>query len=520
MSPPAPEFTEERARFERLLADLSARFVNLPPAAVDQEIEQSLQQIVETLDVDRSTLMEFSENGKELITTHQWARAGIPRDMLRVAEDETQWYTRTLLRGETIAYSRLPEDLPEEAVAEKEYCATTGLRSNLTVPLKVSGRPLAALAIGCFGRVRLWPAELIPRVRLFGEVFSNALARRNHAMALEEALAEVSGLKARLEEENLYLRKEADARSRATLGILGESAAIKKSLVQAEQVAQSDATVLLLGETGTGKELLARMIHTLSTRKDRTMIRVNCAALPSTLIEAELFGRERGAYTGALARQMGRFEVADGSTLFLDEIGDLPLELQAKLLRVLEQGEFERLGSSRTRRVDVRVIAATNRDLGGMVGEAKFRQDLYYRLNVFPITVPPLRVRPEDIPLLVWAFVREFAQSQGKTFETVPGRTMDALQRYSWPGNVRELRNIIERAVILSPGPTLHVELPASLDQPAFADTTLEANERRHILAVLDTVRWRIRGEGGAAQRLGLKPTTLESRMRKLGIKR
>ena len=250
------------------------------------------------------------------------------------------------------------------------------------------------------------------------------------------------------------------------------------------------------------------------------MIRLNCAALPPTLIEAELFGRERGAYTGALARQMGRFEVADSSTIFLDEIGELPLELQAKLLHVLERGEFERLGSSKTMRVDVRVIAATNRDLTAMVRAGKFREDLFYRLNVFPITVPPLRARLDDLPLLVWSFVREFAPAQGKTFEQIPKRTMEALQRYAWPGNVRELRNVIERAIILSPGPILHVEPPTSPMQEVAAEMTLEAVERRHIVAVLDQVRWRIRGEGGAAQRLGLKPSTLESRISKLGIKR
>jgi transcriptional regulator with GAF, ATPase, and Fis domain len=249
------------------------------------------------------------------------------------------------------------------------------------------------------------------------------------------------------------------------------------------------------------------------------MMKVNCAALPPSLIEAELFGRERGAYTGALARQSGRFEVADGSTIFLDEIGDLPLELQAKLLRVLEHGEFERLGSTRTLRVDVRVVAATNRDLSAMVRTGAFREDLYYRLNVFPITVPPLRARPEDIPLLVWTFVREFAQAQGKTIDQIAKQSMERLRRYLWPGNVRELRNIIERATILSAGPTLHVDLPTPLDSKA-PGMTLEEVERRHIIAVLDEVRWRIRGDGGAAQRLGLKPSTLESRMRKAGIKR
>src|SRR4030095_13196540 len=237
-------------------------------------------------------------------------------------------------------------------------------------------------------------------------------------------------------------------------------------------------------------------------------------------IEAELFGRERGAYTGALAKQMGRFELADGSTIFLDEIGELPLELQAKLLHVLERGEFERLGSSRTIRADVRVIAATNRDLAGMVRAGRFREDLYYRLNVFPIVTPPLRARLEDVPLLVWAFVRELAPTQGKTFEQIPKRTMEALQCHTWPGNVRELRTGIEGAIILSPGPILHVELPPTApERETPAQMTLEAIERRHIASVLEEVRWRIRGGGGGAQRLGMKPSTLESRIIKLGMK-
>jgi formate hydrogenlyase transcriptional activator len=487
--------SDDGVAFERLLADLSARFVNLAPDEVGREIENGLRLVVRTLDVDRSTLMEFSEDENALVTTFQWASDGVPRDPGGEISDASSWYGSTLLRGEIVNFSRLPDDLPDDAVPERAYCATHGLRSNLTIPLKLSGRPTAALAIGCFGRERQWPDDLIPRIRLLGEVFLNALARRNQALCLERALAEVRALKAQLEEENLYLRK-------------------------AEQVAPTDAAVLLLGETGTGKELLARTIHALSTRRSRTMIRLNCAALPPTLIEAELFGRERGAYTGALARQMGRFEVADASTIFLDEIGELPLELQAKLLHVLERGEFERLGSSKTMRVDVRVIAATNRDLTAMVRAGKFREDLFYRLNVFPITVPPLRARLDDLPLLVWAFVREFAPAQGKTFEQIPRRTMDALQRYAWPGNVRELRNVIERAIILSPGPILHVEPPASPLQESSVEMTLEAVERRHIIAVLDQVRWRIRGDGGAAQRLGLKPSTLESRISKLGIKR
>jgi len=513
--PPA----DEALRFERLLADLSSRFVNLPPSEVDHQIEEGLRQIVEALDVDRSGLAEFSGDGKEFIVTHSWAREGYFR-LTGIVISEYPWYTGKLLKGETLAFSRLAKDSWGGDGREKELAASFRFRAHLSIPLRVSGRPLGALSIACFRHERVWPAEVIPRLRLLGEVFANALARRNQSVSLEQALAEVRELKARLEEENLYLRKEIDVAARAGSGIVGESEAIKRTLVQVGQVAPTDAAVLLLGETGTGKELLAWSIHGLSARRGRTMMKVNCAALPPSLIEAELFGRERGAYTGALARQSGRFEVADGSTIFLDEIGDLPLELQAKLLRVLEQGEFERLGSTRTIRVNVRVIAATNRDLAAMVRAAAFRQDLYYRLNVFPITVPTLRARPEDIPLLVWAFVREFAQAQGKTIEQIPKRSMEALQRYLWPGNVRELRNIIERATILSTGPTLHVDLPDPLDPKASSGETLEAVERQHIIAVLEEVRWRIRGAGGAAQRLGLKPTTLESRIRKAGIKR
>jgi len=291
-------------------------------------------------------------------------------------------------------------------------------------------------------------------------------------------------------------------------------------LLQAKQVAPTDSTVLILGETGTGKELLAREIHDLSPRKDRPMIKLNCAALPATLIEAELFGREKGAYTGAVSRQIGRFEAANGSTIFLDEIGELPLELQAKLLRVLQEGQIERLGSNIPVKVDVRVIAATNRDLAQSVKEGRFRQDLFYRLNVFPIMLPPLRQRKEDVPLLVWSIVREFGKSFGKNIESISRKNMDALELYPWPGNIRELRNVIERAMILNNGPTLVVDLPNSQSQAAPPSLSLQSVERAHILAVLERTGWRVRGKNGAAELLELNPSTLCSRMRKLAIKR
>ena len=337
--------------------------------------------------------------------------------------------------------------------------------------------------------------------------------------ALRQALAEVERLSDQLRAENVYLRKEVDS----TFGIsaVGQSAAIRRVQEQVRQVAQTDATVLLLGETGAGKEVFASQIHDLSRRRGRAMVRVNCAAIPATLIESELFGRERGAYTGALARQIGRFEMADHSTIFLDEIGDLPLDVQVKLLRVLEDRQIERLGSTRAVKIDTRIIAATHRDLEKRIDADQFREDLYYRLNVFPIRVPPLRERTEDIPMLVWRFVEEFSNAFGKRIESITKDNMELLQRYSWPGNVRELRNLVERALIASSGPRLTIALPATTSAAATRRSLKLADvEKEHIKSVLDGSRWRIRGAGGAAEQLGMKATTLETRMAKLGLQR
>jgi len=336
---------------------------------------------------------------------------------------------------------------------------------------------------------------------------------------LQARLAEIEELKGRLEQENIYLQEEIKLLVEHT-EIVGQSQAIKKILTLAEQVAKTDSTVLLLGETGTGKELLARGIHSMSSRKERPLVTVNCASLPPTLIESELFGREKGAYTGALTKMVGRFEVANGSTLFLDEIGELSLDLQSKLLRVLEEGKFERLGSTKTVHVNVRIIAATNRDVAREVKEGRFRKDLYYRLNVFPIAIPPLRERPEDIPLLIWAFVKEFQKRMGKEIESIPRKNVEALQAYPWPGNVRELRNVIERAMIVSSGKTLVVQLPKLASSETENTPSLEDTERRHIVSVLEKTGWRVAGKAGAAEILGLNRSTLLSKMKKLGIRR
>ncbi len=363
------------------------------------------------------------------------------------------------------------------------------------------------------------PVEIRSLVREACERCRLVLENRRLAVALQDANAALEKRKEQLERENVYLRQEIGPKHDYQ-DIVGKSAAIGRVLRLAEQVAALDATVLVTGETGTGKELMARAIHEHSGRRGRTMVKVNCAALPSSLIDAELFGREKGAYTGALSRQIGRFELADGSTLFLDEIGELSPALQAKLLRVLQEGQFERLGSSETHSVDVRIIAATNRDLAKMIEQGKFREDLYYRLNVFPIEVPPLRERREDIPALVWSFVKELGESMGKSIERISAGDMEALTLAPWPGNIRELRNLMERSLILCEGTTLKLEQPR---YPASADAnalTLDEVQRRHILVVLERTHWRIRGQGGAAQQLGLKPTTLEARLKKLGLER
>ena len=341
--------------------------------------------------------------------------------------------------------------------------------------------------------------------------------------ALKDALKEVERLKDQLEEENIYLRQEIKLTHNFE-EILSQDAGFKAALSHVEQAAPTDATILILGETGTGKELIARAIHNLSPRKNRPLVKVNCAALPANLIESELFGHEKGSFTGAIAQKIGRFELAHNGTIFLDEIGELPLDLQVKLLRVLQEGEFDRLGSAETIRVDVRVIAATNRDLGKEVREGAFREDLFYRLNVFPVHVPPLRDRKDDIPILVEHFLRRYCKKTGRVIDVIPQKTMDTLQAYHWPGNVRELENIIERAVILSRGKRLELgdwfaaepDIPASDAEIA----TLEELERNHILHVLKLTRWRVSGPKGAAKILDINPQTLVSRMKKLGIER
>lgn len=509
---------DERLRFEVLLSQLSSTFVNLPATEIDTKICDGLKDIVEFLGFDRSAISEFSPDQTKLYRTHHYTLPGIPMAPEDTLADLLPQWVKSIRRG--ISSFSDPAELPAKSWREKEFCERLGYKSIISIPLMVGGAILGAVVFTSSRSERKWPEDIIRRLRLVGEIFASALERKRAEQKLEKAFLEIKELKDRLEVENIYLRDEIGVMHKHE-EIIGQSAAIRKTLNQLEQVAGTESTVLILGETGTGKELLARAIHNLSSRKGKAMVKVNCAALPATLIESELFGREKGAYTGALTKQIGRFEAAHGSTIFLDEIGELPLELQAKLLRVLQEGQFERLGSNQTITTDVRVITATNRDLAQAVREGKFREDLYYRLNVFPISVPPLRDRREDIPVLVWAFVKEFAGIMGKTVESISKSCMDGCRRYAWPGNVRELRNVVERAVILCKGTTLRIDLPGAAGSPTSSHaTTLEDMERQHIVSVMENAGWRVRGKGGAAEILGLKPTTLDSRLQKLGIRR
>ncbi|QQO56866.1 MAG: sigma 54-interacting transcriptional regulator [Thiohalocapsa sp. PB-PSB1] len=524
---------QAQLRFETLLAEVSAGFVNPSPEDIDAEIDGALAKIGTLFAADRVFIVRFSRapTGTEGALTLGWAAPGVPRTDPhlngRLFDESFPWITARLREGRVFV---LPMDeFPAQAVAERNYVRKAGIASSILLPLTVGGIVGGAVILDSFDRHRRWDRLLAQRLRVLGEIIASALQRKQDMAArqaaeqdLTRALAQVRQLKERLEAENLLLREEIELHQ-SHEALTGDGQAMRQLKSRIERVAPTGSTVLILGETGSGKELVANALHRLSGRRDRPLIKVNCAALPETLIEAELFGREKGAYTGALTRQIGRFEVADGATLFLDEIGELPPALQGKLLRVLQDGGFERLGSTRTQHVDVRLIAATNRDLDRAVAEGRFREDLYYRLNVFPIRVPPLRERPEDIPALVWRLIGECCAHGARTIRSVPGRDMARLQTYAWPGNVRELRNLIERALILSDGPTLRIDLPGPASPPTpeeAADERLEAIERAHIRAILARTGWRIRGERGAAAILGLKPTTLEYRIKKLGLKR
>jgi transcriptional regulator with GAF, ATPase, and Fis domain len=545
------------------------RFANCPIGDVEYELEGAFRRICEFLEIECAGLWKAATEGGTFTLTHLYpARDSLPHveqaessaeagtvltcpGFLRGASADTSsclpWLTTQVQRGQVLVFSRLDE-LPAEAAADKSALERMGIGSVGVFPFQGNGKVLGAASFARRAET-VWPGGLVERLRLVTQILAGAVTRKVREELLDVCLAEMNELKAsldrhtdtatterklaeealvksyaeikqlkdRLQAESDYLK--AEIKVTQTHGeIIGRSAVIRKALHQTEQVAPADCPVLISGETGTGKELIAQEIHRLSARKERVMVLVNCAALPSALVESELFGRERGAYTGALTSQVGRFEIANGSTIFLDEVGELSMEVQAKLLRVLQQGEFQRLGSPKTHKVDVRVIAATNRDLAEEVRKGRFREDLYYRLKVFPIEIPPLRERLEDIPLLVFAFMEEFSSRMGKKITKIPRKAMEILQGHGWPGNIRELRNVVEHSVILTAGDTLKLTVLGDSPTRGAQPVTLAEAEREHILKMLESTGWRIKGAHGAAARLDLQPSTLYSRMQKLGI--
>ena len=507
----APAQSDERYR--TLLAVAEAITLHRDLAALFHELSDRLHDVVR-FDCLGAVLHDEASNTVRihiLEPAEADLRAG-PGNLLPADQTPAGWVLdnqKAMVVSSPAEYSRWP------AIAKnvREY----GVQSCCELPLTTARRKLGTLIFACKQPAAFQEADVH-----FLQLVTNQVA-----IAVENALAfqEIEALKDKLAKEKAYLEDE--VRTEHDFGdIVGKSKALRDVLKNVETVAPTDSTVLICGETGTGKELIARAVHDLSPRKARTFVKLNCAAIPTGLLESELFGHEKGAFTGAIAQKIGRFELASGGTLFLDEVGEIPLELQPKLLRVLQEQEFERLGGTRTIRGNVRLVAATNRDLGSMVAENRFRSDLYYRLNVFPLDLPPLRQRSDDIPRLVRHFTQRFARRMGRSIETIPSEVMDALVCYQWPGNVRELQNVIERAVILSKGSALQISL-TDLRSPvanvsATSDTavTLVDAEREHIVETLRQTNWVLGGPRGAAAKLGMKRTALHWKMQKLGISR
>ena len=513
--------------FDQVVTGLAASLIRVPVDAIDSQIVQTLGAVAELLEADRASVIRHFPAERMMSRTHLWERPGTPYPPVSDPQDAFPWMLARLFEARKLIVLTKVDELPPEAARDRASLTRYDVKSCALAPMVVQDRVVGAISLTTVTRERSWPPDLMARLRLVGEIIASALARRDTELALRTALSENERLRERLAAENAYLHAElVDARDFGE--IVGRSPALLAAVEKVRHVADTTAPVLLLGETGTGKELLARAIHTHSRRHARSFVAVNCAALPAALIESELFGHERGAFTGATQAKPGRFELADHGTLLLDEIGDLEPALQAKLLRVLEDGEIQRLGATANRKVDVRIIAATNRDLRREAREGRFRSDLYYRLSVFPIEVPPVRDRRDDIPLLVWHFIQSRQRVLNRTITKIPRAVMAMLQAYEWPGNVRELQNVIERAMILSQGPVLRVEetLGPTMSERDDAggrtrrEESLEDVERAHIVAILERCGWTIEGRGQAAEHLGLNPSTLRNRMRKLGITR
>ncbi len=507
------ELRAERDRLRLLLDVTTAVVSHLDLRGLFREIAAGLRRVV-PVEYASLALHDPARNGWDLHVLDFPSGKGYLRESIRVPFEDAP-ASRAFTTRKTAGLDRAGlERMAAAGSAVARALLDEGVRHWCSVPLLGRERVLGSVNVGRLTDAPFSPADVEWLERVAGPV----------GLAVENALAfrQIEELRDKLAEEKRYLEDEI----RTEYGfadIIGTNPGLKEALRQVEVVAPADTTALILGETGTGKELIARAIHRLSRRADRTFVKLNCAAIPTGLLESELFGHEKGAFTGAVARKVGRFELADGGTLFLDEVGDIPPELQPKLLRVLQEQEFERLGGTKTLKVDVRLVAATNRDLGKMVADGRFRADLFYRLNVFPIRLPPLRDRTDDIPPLARYFVAEYARKLNRPVRSIPAAALEAMQRYAWPGNVRELENFVERCVLLSAGPELWVPVgeltAASTAAPTDgADLTLADAERSAILAALAAAKGKVGGPTGAAARLGMKRTTLQSKMKKLGI--
>jgi transcriptional regulator with GAF, ATPase, and Fis domain len=523
----------ELSSFEHFAMSLSSLFRKVEadePDAIAAQLEKALEAIGTAFGADECTLVTYDAHG-EASVAGSWAAS--PRDRCTTDDlADMPWLLQRVVRGAVVAVTT-ESSYPRAAAADRAHAERTGSVARLAVPVVLGSTVCSAMMLGARRQHPDWNDAAAGRLRLVAEIVASgmdrlqrgeephphSLAAVRHAEPLHPAgNGDGHGGGHGGGNDGAHGAGHDGAHGAGNGGIIGGSPAIRIALERLNQVAPLDITVLLCGETGTGKELFARAVHERSRRRHKPFIRVNCSALPPTLIESELFGHERGAFTGATAMRQGRFELADGGTLFLDEIGDLAPELQAKMLRALQEGEFERLGSSKLRSVDVRVVAATHVDLEHAVAEGRFRADLYYRLNVFQITLPPLRARRDDIPDLVWALIKLHQHHLARHVTTVPDDVMDALVRYDWPGNVRELENVIERGLIRSTGDTLRLDYPLRATSPATSDQTLDAVQRQHIEKVLRECGGRINGIGNAAVRLGLHPNTLRFRIKKLGV--
>ncbi len=513
---------EELLRFEQIVSEISAVFINIPVKEVDGKITYGLERIGKFFNVDRCSLYQYSNQQDDFRISHTWTQKGVDPAPVSLTSEMLPWVNEKWKRGESVAIDNA-DDLPAEATKDRQSLINMNVKSHFSFPLTAGESMVGALAMVRLHRHRIWQKEFFQRIKILGRIFTNALMRRQAELDLLDAFSEIKRLKEQIEADYTYLREEIKLEHNFD-EIIGQSDPLKYVLFKVEQVAATDTSVLIQGETGTGKELFARAIHNASLRSHRPLVKINCATLPANLIESELFGYEKGAFSGANTKQIGRFGLSNGGTIFLDEIGELPLDLQPKLLRVLQEGEFERLGNPRTIKVDVRIIAATNRDLEAEVRKNRFRQDLWYRLNVFPITAPPLRNRADDIPLLVEWFVNIFAKKLGRTIKTIPQASMNQLIHYNWPGNIRELKNLLERAVLNTTGSTLQLTDKLEIDDPTLPVDkpikSLKQMERDYIIQVLEKYSWKIEGKKGAAEILDINPGTLRSRMKKLGITR